>query len=121
MSAAATYIADQGWPVMSGVQRSPFLAVGPRTHRGASSPTLPHRFLAGLACCSSAAAAFAKHLRSSSATCRADLGYSEPVPIEPKDELADLLRQNLELQRAQQKQAERIEHLLRVTSIKVAA
>lgn len=50
-----------------------------------------------------------------------DLGYAEPVPIEPRDELADLLRQNLELQRAQQKQAERIEHLLRVTSIKVAA
>ena len=88
MSAAATYIADQGWPVMSGVQRSPFDAAGPRKHCG-PEVSLPHRLfprdVAGgtfltcarnsLACCSSAAAAFAMHVRSSSATCRAAASY----------------------------------------------
>lgn len=46
----------------------------------------------------------------------AQLSYAEPVPIEPKDELADLIRQYLagkqETEQAQAKDAARIDSLL---------
>lgn len=40
------------------------------------------------------------------------LGYSEPQPIDPKDELAELLRLNLEAHRESQRRHERIERLM---------
>lgn len=43
----------------------------------------------------------------------ASLGYAEPVPIEPKDEAAELQRQYIEAARAMAKIAERIESLHR--------
>ena len=42
----------------------------------------------------------------------ASLGYAEPVPVEPRDELAELLRQNLEAHRESQRRQERIERLM---------
>jgi len=42
----------------------------------------------------------------------AELGYAEPQPIEPRDELAELLRQNLEAHRESQRRQERIERLM---------
>ncbi len=40
------------------------------------------------------------------------LGYSEPTPVDPRDELADLLRVSIEERRQQAKRDERIERLL---------
>ncbi len=40
------------------------------------------------------------------------LGYSEPTPVDPRDELADLLRVSIEARRAAAKLDERIERLL---------
>jgi len=40
------------------------------------------------------------------------LGYAPPVPTDPKDELTELLRQNLEANREAQRRHERIERLL---------
>lgn len=48
-----------------------------------------------------------------------DLGYSAPVPVDPKDELAELLRATLESNREQQRRAERIERLMQ-PSLRVA-
>lgn len=42
----------------------------------------------------------------------ADLGYSEPQPIDPKDEVAELLRMNNELRTKLLQSSERIERLL---------
>ena len=42
----------------------------------------------------------------------AALGYAEPVPVDPKDELAELLRQAIEANRETQRRQERIERLL---------
>jgi hypothetical protein len=42
----------------------------------------------------------------------AELGYAEPIPIEPKDELADLLRRHVEETAEANKRQERIEQLL---------
>ncbi|MBI5259797.1 MAG: hypothetical protein HY855_25075 [Burkholderiales bacterium] len=42
----------------------------------------------------------------------ATLGYSEPVPTDPKDELAELLRASIEANRETQRRQERIERLL---------
>ncbi len=41
-----------------------------------------------------------------------ELSYAQPAPIEPKDELAELLRQNLEAHRESQRRQDRIERLL---------
>lgn len=41
----------------------------------------------------------------------ADLGYGTPVPIEPRDEIADLQRQFIEASRTMQRMAERMEKL----------
>lgn len=41
-----------------------------------------------------------------------EVGYSKPQPIEPRDELAELLRVNLEAKREAQERDERIERLL---------
>lgn len=46
----------------------------------------------------------------------AALGYAEPQPVDPKDELSDLLRQNLEAHKEGQRRQERIERLLMQTS-----
>ncbi|MBI5255407.1 MAG: hypothetical protein HY855_02830 [Burkholderiales bacterium] len=40
------------------------------------------------------------------------LGYAEPVPIDTKDELAELLRASIEANRETQRRQERIERLL---------
>mgnify|MGYP007082279004 CR=1 FL=1 len=40
------------------------------------------------------------------------LSYAEPLPVEPRDELSDLLRQDLEANRETQRRQERIERLL---------
>lgn len=40
------------------------------------------------------------------------LGYADPVPVDPKDELAELLRQSIEANREMQRRQERIERLL---------
>jgi hypothetical protein len=50
----------------------------------------------------------------------ADLGYSDPTPIEPRDELADLLRQSIEANKETQRRQDRIERLLS-PSLKAAA
>lgn len=42
----------------------------------------------------------------------AELGYAEPVPIDPKDEIAELLRANNELRSQLLRSSERIERLL---------
>lgn len=42
----------------------------------------------------------------------ASLGYAEPVPIEPKDELADLLRQYLARREEDGRRDERLDRLL---------
>lgn len=42
----------------------------------------------------------------------ASLGYAEPVPVDPKDELAELLRQSIEANRQTQRLQERIERLM---------
>lgn len=42
----------------------------------------------------------------------ASLGYAEPVPVDPKDELAELLRQSIEATRETHRRQERIERLL---------
>lgn len=42
----------------------------------------------------------------------AELGYAEPVPIEPKDELAELLRISNELRAQLLRSSERIERLV---------
>ena len=42
-----------------------------------------------------------------------ELGYADPTPIEPRDELAELLRANLESNKEAQRRSERIESLLR--------
>jgi len=44
--------------------------------------------------------------------CARRLSYAEPQPIEPRDELADLLRQSIEARRESQQRDERIERLL---------
>jgi hypothetical protein len=49
------------------------------------------------------------------------LGYAEPQPIEPRDELADLLRQTLEAQRDMQRRQERIERLLQPAAVRGVA
>lgn len=41
----------------------------------------------------------------------ADLGYSRPVPLEPKDESAELMRQVIESQKLLSKQMERLASL----------
>jgi hypothetical protein len=41
-----------------------------------------------------------------------DLGYAPPQPIEPRDELAELLRESIESARETQRRQERIESLL---------
>lgn len=41
------------------------------------------------------------------------LGYSQPQPIDPRDELAELLRQSIEANAETQRRQERIERLLR--------
>ncbi|WP_234197113.1 hypothetical protein [Pseudacidovorax sp. NFM-22] len=41
----------------------------------------------------------------------AELGYGTPVPIEPRDEIADLQRQFIEASRAMTRMAERMEKL----------
>lgn len=41
----------------------------------------------------------------------AELGYAEPQPVEPRDEVAELQRQYIEAARAMGKLAERIERL----------
>lgn len=51
----------------------------------------------------------------------ADLGYSAPQPVEPRDELADLLRQTIEGQRDMQRRQERIERLLQPSTVRTAA
>lgn len=40
------------------------------------------------------------------------LGYAEPQPVDPKDELADLLRQSIELRRELIAKSDRIEKLM---------
>jgi len=40
-----------------------------------------------------------------------DLGYAAPVPLEPRDEMAELQRQFLEASKQIQEMARRIEHL----------
>ncbi len=42
----------------------------------------------------------------------ATLGYAEPVPVDPQDELADLMRQYLARKEAEASKDERIERLL---------
>ncbi len=49
-----------------------------------------------------------------------NLGYAPPVPIDPKDELADLLRQSIEANREVQRRQERIERLLTETQARPA-
>jgi hypothetical protein len=52
----------------------------------------------------------------------ADLGYAEPQPIEPKDELADLLRQYLQRREQDSRKNERLESLLsKHLSVRAAA
>lgn len=43
----------------------------------------------------------------------ASLGYADPQPVEPKDELAELLRAQNDLQREMIRRAERVESLMR--------
>lgn len=45
----------------------------------------------------------------------ASAGYGAPVPIDPRDELTELLRQNIELRRSSQRMDERIERLMQPT------
>lgn len=42
----------------------------------------------------------------------AALGYAPPIPVDPKDELTELLRQNLEAHREAERRHERIERLM---------
>lgn len=50
-----------------------------------------------------------------------DLGYSKPNPIDPEDELAELLRQNNELRARQIASSDRIEKLLQRSHIRSVA
>ncbi|MBT2326086.1 hypothetical protein J7E62_27535 [Variovorax paradoxus] len=55
-----------------------------------------------------------------------DLGYAEPVPVEPRDELADLIRQYLARKEADSRKDDRVErllaqHLSQHTTLRVAA
>ncbi len=51
----------------------------------------------------------------------AELGYAPPVPIEPRDEVAELQRQFIEAVRAQTELAERIERAAGRVSVRAVA
>ena len=50
-----------------------------------------------------------------------DLGYGTPVPIDPKDEAADLMRQYIEAVAEQRKTAERMERVAARLGIRAVA
>lgn len=51
----------------------------------------------------------------------ADLGYADPVPVDPKDELAELLRQSIEARAKQTAMDERIARLLQSGTLRSVA
>lgn len=50
-----------------------------------------------------------------------DLGYADPVPVDPKDELAELLRQSIEARAKQTAMDERIARLLQSGTLRSVA